>query len=478
MRNVMLTILVSFFITSTAFAVVVDQEKLYYGGSGYLLYFTDSNSDNYHTPGETYYAYPYGSDYNYDASCWYASACAILEGEGYSNPYLTGLRDGAAYSPATTPWGGTMYANSGNYRTFDDGGWQHLAFDFLGYDYQGFIKADSEFGSGSWSINPIDWSLDRIAEEHGVGVCLYSGLLMRGAIPTGYKAGDRSFYHAITVWEINEYNGTMLITDSDDQVYSSRTVDYAYTGNDWVIYDLYPGADAHINYAVSLAGTPGPDVEIDMIPNNPPIYVNPGGYFTFTGILDNNTTQTQYTDVWIVVEMPQGWQYGPIQVFYNVYLNPYQHYVANGVRQNIPWYALLGDYDYIAYCGDYPNNKMDSASFPFTIVAGAGSDNDTWNLTRWIEDNPEIPIATELLGNYPNPFNAQTTISFNLRSADNVNLSVYNLGGQKVETLVNGYREAGYHAVNFDASTLSSGVYFYKLQIGSFVTTKKMNLLK
>ncbi|MFQ5870433.1 MAG: T9SS type A sorting domain-containing protein, partial [Candidatus Zixiibacteriota bacterium] len=79
---------------------------------------------------------------------------------------------------------------------------------------------------------------------------------------------------------------------------------------------------------------------------------------------------------------------------------------------------------------------------------------------------------------YPNPFNAVTNISYSLAEAGNVSLKVYDISGRLVETLVNGPREAGEHIVTWDASKVSSGVYFYKLSAGDYTLTKKMNLLR
>ncbi len=89
-----------------------------------------------------------------------------------------------------------------------------------------------------------------------------------------------------------------------------------------------------------------------------------------------------------------------------------------------------------------------------------------------------LPSAYTLEQNYPNPFNPSTTISFSLPNSGNVSLKVYNLVGQEVTTLMNGYRNAGQYNVTFNASNLSSGVYFYRLEAGSTNVVKKMMLLK
>jgi hypothetical protein len=90
----------------------------------------------------------------------------------------------------------------------------------------------------------------------------------------------------------------------------------------------------------------------------------------------------------------------------------------------------------------------------------------------------EIPSEYELSQNYPNPFNPVTKITYNLRERTNVKLSVYDVNGKWIETMNNGLQEKGSHFVYFDGATLSSGVYYYKLETDFFTDTKKMILLK
>jgi CubicO group peptidase (beta-lactamase class C family) len=89
-----------------------------------------------------------------------------------------------------------------------------------------------------------------------------------------------------------------------------------------------------------------------------------------------------------------------------------------------------------------------------------------------------IPERSELHQNYPNPFNPNTTLRYSLPHKSQVLLTVFNTLGQQVATLVQGQQDAGSYEVKFDGSALASGVYFYRLQTGSFVDTKKLLLLK
>ncbi len=83
-----------------------------------------------------------------------------------------------------------------------------------------------------------------------------------------------------------------------------------------------------------------------------------------------------------------------------------------------------------------------------------------------------------LYQNFPNPFNPATIISYKLNQGGYVSLSVYNLVGQEVSSLVNEYQEAGTYSKQFDASSLSAGIYLYKLQVNGFTSVKRMTLIK
>jgi hypothetical protein len=89
-----------------------------------------------------------------------------------------------------------------------------------------------------------------------------------------------------------------------------------------------------------------------------------------------------------------------------------------------------------------------------------------------------LPERFVLEQNYPNPFNPSTTLRYGLPQSAIVTLTVYNTLGQRIAELVNGPQDAGYHEVKFDASGLASGAYFYRLQAGTFIQTRKLLLLR
>ncbi|MBD3233298.1 MAG: T9SS type A sorting domain-containing protein [candidate division Zixibacteria bacterium] len=220
--------------------------------------------------------------------------------------------------------------------------------------------------------------------------------------------------------------------------------------------------------------------EVDMFPDDDPIVVQPGGSFGYTGSLINPTEFSLTFDVWVGVNYDN--QFFETRLFEgNEPLEPGEFFTSH-FRQNVPLYAPLGDYRYVAYGGNYPS-KCDSVWFDFTVVGAPMADgNSEWSVdelfTNVDEDVSSGLPSTISIDNSPNPFNATTTITYQLPEAGSVNLAIYNLSGQKVATLEDGFRNAGKHSVSWDASNYSSGIYFYKLVVGDRVITKRMTLLK
>jgi hypothetical protein len=125
--------------------------------------------------------------------------------------------------------------------------------------------------------------------------------------------------------------------------------------------------------------------------------------------------------------------------------------------------------------GSCPDGYEYMETLFINTVAYAISMADCGGGTVWAEDRP---LAIELKGNYPNPFNPATTIAFSLAETGFVQLGVYNLAGERVASLVDGRLPAGAHEVSFDAAALPSGLYFSRLAAGGQLQTARMLLVK
>jgi len=306
-----------------------------------------------------------------------------------------------------------------------------------------------------------------------------------GYIVAGYSwsfgAGQSDFYlvktdaNGDTLWT-HTYGGTRW--DYGRSVQQTADGGYILTG-----YTDSFGAGGTDLYLVKTAGeAQEPEISIEIIPDDPPVTVPQGGRFGFTGTLTNNTVDPQVTDVWTMAIGPQKEVYGPFKELNDLELDPYETRSAH-FSQRVPNLAPLGFYNYIAYCGDYPSTVMDSSFFQIEVIydISSGGEDVGWLLTGSFDRNDDfasVPSDFALLGNYPNPFNASTVINYQLPVDSHVKLEVYNLIGQKVATLVNSKQQAGYRSVVWDASDVSSGIYFYKLTAADFTETRRMMLVK
>ena len=124
----------------------------------------------------------------------------------------------------------------------------------------------------------------------------------------------------------------------------------------------------------------------------------------------------------------------------------------------------------------YQDNSVTSGSYSYRLKQVDYDGTFEYSNEVYADVTPLMDYA--LQQNYPNPFNPSTKIRFTIPQASVVNLTVFNAIGEEVKALVNNYYEAGSHEIIFNASNLTSGIYFVRMESGSFVSTKKITLLK
>ena len=223
-------------------------------------------------------------------------------------------------------------------------------------------------------------------------------------------------------------------------------------------------------------------VTVSLTPPPGPIVIGGGGgILSYAATLDNATTSTQTFDFWITVDVPGGLTItqGPVSRV----MPPGAMTITPDLR--VPGSAPAGEYLITAHVGNFPVAEQ-SDGFSFTKLAaskGPGADPATWDTDLEAFFAPtggtnESPEAFALMENYPNPFNPSTTITFTTAETGPVRLSVYDLLGRRVTTLVEGVLPAGMHQARWEAGGMAGGVYLYRLEAGGVVRTRRMILMK
>ena len=228
-----------------------------------------------------------------------------------------------------------------------------------------------------------------------------------------------------------------------------------------------------------------PDLTVTLTPYGTPITIPQwGGEFEFNILLENNGVNPETLDTWTMTTLPNGRVVGPLMGPVNLILLPGET-LERDRTQTVPSHAPGGSYNYRAYVGIYPDVVWDLNGFIFSKMLPPGDFKILgWENRGEMFANEQLNIALEpksdskLSFAHPNPFNSTAAISFELPQAAQVNLTVFDIFGRIVATLINGWMSEGAHQTLFRADNLASGVYFYRLSVGNFVDTKKMLLIK
>jgi hypothetical protein len=215
-----------------------------------------------------------------------------------------------------------------------------------------------------------------------------------------------------------------------------------------------------------------PDVTVALTPDSLPIVINQssGGSFSFNFRVDyQETPPSEFIDGWLMIQSPDSSWSGPAMGVWRIPtfapgMN-YQIDTAYAVEAGLD----TGTYVFEARIGAYPDTIWDSDSFTFQVVPGS---------SVFGSNTVETPSDFALLGNYPNPFNSATRISYSVAITGHVQLAIYDLLGQRVGTIVNSILAPGTHSAIWDSKDLPSGIYFCRMESGKFHQTRKLILLK
>ncbi len=389
-----------------------------------------------------------------------------------ANPSRSAVSLGRAVVQSA-PWsGGTLNTQSaldlsqiGNLSDAIDG----FALSLLGAlpGYVSIIEADRSSCLEFYYTSNIDlWDFaDRIAGD--------------GRLPEGLRNNAAAVKDAVSSAVIEYYNsGGSYQRARGIAIYFPRRSQ----GYDQRYNNLNSSASTHWDDFLRSFTTMASDVEVSIRPLHPPIQIPPqGGSFFYEATLKNNTGEIQVVDAWAMARLPDYNYYGPVKLYENIRLRPFQSLTADNIRQNVPGAAPEGEYRYIVLVGEYPDLKMDSSYFDFTKLGTVGSYASkvrSWEVFGFFEEVPAEPLVTGLQTVYPNPFNTEASISYSIINPCWVRLEVFDLLGRKVATLVDREQPAGRHSFIWDASRQASGVYFYKLTAGDFTEVRRMTLLK
>jgi photosystem II stability/assembly factor-like uncharacterized protein len=226
-----------------------------------------------------------------------------------------------------------------------------------------------------------------------------------------------------------------------------------------------------------------------------------GGPLTFRVTLTNPTPEPQTAEAWVDAVIPGGSTFGPIVGPQTVTLAPGQTVGPITFTQQVPAQAPAGVYTVRLRVGDFSASPLlhDESTFTFTKNAflresgdlARGEDSiadaaamtpaDWGGVASFTDAAPEVHAAgsaAPAMSAFPNPFRTSATLQFTISEAGRVRLAAYDALGREVAVLVDEAREAGAHAVAFDASSLPAGVYVVRLEAGGQTLTQRLTLLR
>ena len=231
---------------------------------------------------------------------------------------------------------------------------------------------------------------------------------------------------------------------------------------------IYFSDDNGVNWNSTSSGLVQATISDIALNQENEIFITTLGYGIYKSV-DNGLT-------WIT-KMGAGWDFSCLKISSDgkIYAATQGNWLYESDDNGDNWFLVnggLNDSKYIL------SLEITKSGFLFAGMDYYGIYKSANKVVTTLNEENTVPSKFELMQNYPNPFNPSTSIEYSLPSNEYVLLKVYDLLGNEVNTLVNERQSAGNYEVNFDASNLASGIYFYRIQSGSFIQTKKLMLLK
>ena len=337
-----------------------------------------------------------------------------------------------------------------------------MYFDSAGMEYRIDLEVAFDGEADAWGdLSLPEWDLEalRIRNDIDIGITVY---LILWGIPIEVFSESMSFISYF--WVGDDVNMCALIMSQEGETNPNFTLASTFAR----MHSLTPG-----------------DYNVDCDPLAVPVQIPAGGgNFVYDVTLDNNLPEPSTFDAWIGTILPTGSYYGPLLLRYDITL-PAGASLIREMTQSVPAPAPPGNYHYIVAMGDYDNNRvMAQGGFTFeklTTFDNYSPEISDWALDGWF-DQPLlaeiVPADYLLMSAYPNPFNPETTLQFDLPQPGSVSLKIYDVNGRETAVIADGFYTGGLHELKFNAAPLPSGVYFARLQTQNAQLTQRLILLK
>jgi hypothetical protein len=372
------------------------------------------------------------------------------------------------------------------HNSFDDTGWQIMYQENFDIDFE---AVDGQtFGQDSWLVfQLINGGAITVANGYAqlTAPDFWNAALIRstGNLPDEYKIRTKIGYinYDLTNYEQADYDDPNFNDHAghyENGMYFLTITDAICSGNEcaeeWWHYHrkMVIDVDNHINWEGG-GETFHPVYMVYMAPET-----NSGGNLLRTW---NGTLWDESSWNWNVAYTYEynTWYYAELEKLNNQLILRLYDESRNIIEETTPVsldkiFAMDAPNE-ILYLGephtdDYEGDVRIDEITLLTVDPGVDADDDN--------SNPNIPEDFFVSQNYPNPFNPITRIKFGLPRTSDINLTIYNIAGQKTATLVEGLYGPGIHTIDWDASAYASGVYIYSFKVEKFTTTRKLILLK